>query len=197
MSNIITKPAGVKFSKEKVSFEMIFDEPYYIGVAYTDGKKIQIKKFVGNNAALEAGWQELEKLTEYPFIAFFGNKYNKVIEKNNENLCPISLGDCAYVAAGEILNLRKKTRKQFTDAFYFKQYAFDEMEQACPSLFLHYQGRWLLHRIISRKAAMAFLSKDGKFSVVNHDGGYEFEKMWYFDNDCVNMKTIVPPLIKK
>jgi len=187
MSNIICKPAGVRFSKEEVSFEMIFEEPYYIGVAYAD-EKMEVKKF---KADIEGGWQELERLTDYPFIAFFENQRDKRIENNHNNLCPVILGDSAYVASGEILGLGKKTRKIFTDVFYFKQFAFEKMEEKHSSLFFSWRGRWLLDQIIPKTSAMAFLNKDGEFSIINEQSGYTYKDMWYFDTDCVNQKLSV------
>ncbi len=191
MSNIICKPQGVQLTKKDAAFEMIFEEPYYIGLAYTDGKQIQIKKFKNNE--IEAGWQELEKLTDYPLITFFEDQRVKQIEKNVDNLCPVILGDSvsAYVAAGEILRLKSKKNKQFTDVFYFKQFAFDKMEQMCPEMFFSYQGRWLMHRIIPYTSAVAFLSREGKFSIINKNSGYTYKKMWYFDTECVKTKSVL------
>lgn len=194
MSTLIYKKANTAFIKKEVCFEMVFERPYYMTVAYADGKKVHIEKFKSNtkdkSISIEAGWKKLESLTEYPAIMLFYSGKEHIFEKNINNLPPVILENgSAYISVGTILALQKKSKKLYSDAFFFKDYAFDKMNEMCPNLFFTFHGSWLLKQIIPTYSAMAFIKPDGEVSLIYKEGKSDtFKGMWYFDTLSARQK---------
>lgn len=186
-SFIISKPAGALFKKSDFFPEIISDPIYYISIAYAKDDQIHIKKF-SKAYDLNLAWEALESLTDYSLIAFFYSKKEKVIENNIDNLCPVRLNDdVVYVAAGDILSLRKQTKKKFTDVFFMKQYMFDAMMEKNPYIFFSYAGCWLVDAILPSTTALAFIRGNGEVSIINKEKGFVMNNIWFFSPDHINL----------
>jgi hypothetical protein len=187
MPVIIAKPAKIEFKKKDAEFEMVFEWPYYLTVAYAQDGKVHTKKF--QNEEVEQGWTFLESLTKNAFIAFLHDKHQKIYKKNEENLPPIAIHDeLAYIPAGDILTLSGKTKKEYSDARRMKSFAFEEMEKSNPGIFFTYAGIWLLENIISYLSSIAFIKGDGTVNVLRPNDWDTFKGMRYFDTKTVPKK---------
>src|SRR6266478_3270507 len=112
MSILLCKPKGIQLLQKEAEFEMVFERPYYLTFAYSDGEKVHIEKY--RDSDMKVAWKKLESLKDNAAIIFFEHKRRKIFEKRSENVPPTRLNDeLAYIGVGTILTLIKKLRKQY------------------------------------------------------------------------------------
>ncbi len=187
MAILLCKPKGVQLLQKETEFEMVFERPYYLTFAYSDGEKVHIEKH--KDSDMKEVWKKLESLTDNAVIAFFEHKRRKIFEKYGDNVPPTRLNDSlAYIGVGTVLNLVKSLRKKYYGSYFYKQFKFDGLLKMDANIFFSHPMCWFLEKVMSEKSAMAFLRADGTISIVNMSNFETFKDMLYFDTVLISKK---------
>src|SRR6266446_9999923 len=147
MALLLCKPKGVQLLQKEAEFEMVFEHPYYLTFAYSDGEKVHIEKY--KDSDMKIAWKKLESLKNNAAIIFFEHKRRKIFEKYSDNVPPTRLNDeLAYIGAGTLLNFIKKVRKEYSSSYYFKQFKLDNLLKMDSNIFFSHPMRWFLEKVI-------------------------------------------------
>lgn len=176
MCLIVLKPKGANNSLSKDKFvNALKTNPHGIGIAYSDGGKLQIEKFANPKDMADEIYAKIENKDAY-LIHF---RYATHGEKNEENVHPFLITEGLCVAHNGVISKYPEINKAWSDTRNFvegviKPYIKEHGKES-------YKSKDFIEFVESQigSGKMVFVDENMDYSIANEKAGSWVDGCWY------------------
>ena len=181
----IYKPAGVTIPESHLD-EAAWSNPHGAGIAYTDGKQVQIIKGFFDGAITIA--EKLEPLKDVPALVHF--RWSTQGLKDATNCHPFLIGKWAMIHNGIIPKM--PVDKTYSDTWFYSNKKMLSRIKSNPDWpTTEKANRKMVREIGASK--LAFLHADGRHVIVNEKSGHWKDGVWYSNDSYVRYSRYIQP----